>query len=740
MRLKNLQKQCGYGSLITGEAKHFVSSTKTIACIALLLLSIYCFSQDAETDSLLQVVAKGKDDSLKVNALISLTVSTYQSSPDKALAYAGKAKDLATKLDFKRGEAYAYKWLGIINNYKGNYYEALVNSNTSLNIFKTLDDKTGISNLLNNLGAFYADKDENSKAVEYYLQALDLAKQSGNKLRIGSTLGNIGVIYSKNPATNDTALIYYLKALPYALAMQDSESVGILYTNIGEVYAAKKDFNKAYDYYNQAIQTLGSSASVAYTYNDVGKLYKQQQAYDSANVYFDKAYAVAQQNNSPVDVMQSLIGKGQLQIAIGKTKEAIILFNKALDIGKPIQSTPELKDIYEGLSVAYKTLGDYKNAFLFQSLLNNLYNTVNERKLSFNTATLEYAMELQKQSGKIAMLIKQNKLQGLDLENEKFARNVSFAALGVLLIVTVILLLNINQRKKLNRLLSIQKRQIEVQKTNVEKALMELKATQSQLIHSEKMASLGELTAGIAHEIQNPLNFVNNFSELNRELIEELKNELLANNKEEASLIADDIKENEQKIMHHGKRAESIVKGMLQHSRTNTGKKEPTDINALVDESLRLSFHGLRAKNKVFNATINTDFDKSIGKINIIPQEIGRVLLNLFNNAFYAVTEKKKQLNGAYEPTVSVYTVRENNSICIYVKDNGNGIPQNIADKIFQPFFTTKPTGQGTGLGLSLSYDIIKAHGGELRVASPPTGQAGKAGEGCEFVIVLPFA
>jgi two-component system NtrC family sensor kinase len=262
--------------------------------------------------------------------------------------------------------------------------------------------------------------------------------------------------------------------------------------------------------------------------------------------------------------------------------------------------------------------------------------------------------------------------------------------------------------------------------------LGELKSTQNQLIQSEKMASLGELTAGIAHEIQNPLNFVNNFSEVNTELIEEMKTELFAGNKQGAISIANDIKLNEQKINHHGKRADAIVKGMLQHSRSSTGKKEPTDLNALVDEYLRLSYHGLRAKDKTFNATMKTDFDESIGNINIIPQDMGRAMLNLFTNAFYAVNEKIKQQPNGYEPTISVSTKKMGNSIELTAKDNGNGIAQNIVDKIFQPFFTTKPTGQGTGLGLSLSYDIIKAHGGEIKVKS-------KEGEGTEFVIQLPL-
>jgi signal transduction histidine kinase len=262
--------------------------------------------------------------------------------------------------------------------------------------------------------------------------------------------------------------------------------------------------------------------------------------------------------------------------------------------------------------------------------------------------------------------------------------------------------------------------------------LEDLKTTQTQLIQSEKMASLGELTAGIAHEIQNPLNFVNNFSEVNTELIEELKTELQADNKKEAFAIADNIKENQQKINDHGKRADAIVKGMLHHSRANTSKKEPTDINALADEYLRLSYHGLRAKNIAFNANFTTDFDETIAKIEVTPQDIGRVLLNLYNNAFYSVSEKKAQLNGTFEPLVSVTTKGTKGKIEISVKDNGIGIPQKVLDKIYQPFFTTKPTGQGTGLGLSLSYDIIKAHGGELSVKTTEA-------EGAEFIIVLPL-
>jgi signal transduction histidine kinase len=290
--------------------------------------------------------------------------------------------------------------------------------------------------------------------------------------------------------------------------------------------------------------------------------------------------------------------------------------------------------------------------------------------------------------------------------------------------------------------------EVKRQTMEIRHTLDNLKATQKQLIQSEKMASLGELTAGIAHEIQNPLNFVNNFSEVNNELIEELKDEWSMVNgekKEVAEELINDIQQNTEKILQHGKRAGAIVKSMLEHSRSSTGVKEPTDINKLVDEYLRLSYHGLRAKDKSFNAEMKTGFDESlsadkagIGKINIVAQDIGRVLLNLFNNAFYAVNEKQKALvneenagkNNSYEPTVWVNTQKEEDRVTITVKDNGSGIPENIREKIFQPFFTTKPTGSGTGLGLSLSYDIVKAHGGEIKVKS-------KEGEGTEFIVQL---
>jgi C4-dicarboxylate-specific signal transduction histidine kinase len=292
------------------------------------------------------------------------------------------------------------------------------------------------------------------------------------------------------------------------------------------------------------------------------------------------------------------------------------------------------------------------------------------------------------------------------------------------------------RKAELEKIVSERTAELTQQKEELEKALVELKTTQAQLIQQEKLASLGELTAGIAHEIQNPLNFVNNFSDVSAELLEELKagviQKLPASEKKHADEILSGLTQNLEKITHHGKRADSIVKSMMQHSRSGTSHAEPTDINALADEYLRLAYHGLRSKDKSFNARLHTEFDNKIGKVQVVPQDIIRVLLNLYNNAFYSIQKKKKELGNAFSPGVDVCTKLLGKMVELRVRDNGTGIPGDILEKIYQPFFTTKPAGQGIGLGLSLSYDIIKAHKGELKAET-------KEGEFAEFIINLPI-
>jgi two-component system NtrC family sensor kinase len=377
------------------------------------------------------------------------------------------------------------------------------------------------------------------------------------------------------------------------------------------------------------------------------------------------------------------------------------------------------------VSECYDSMGKTDSALYYLKENTDYYTELNKAKNISDVEAAAFSDEMQARETQAQALIEKEK------DKDRLRLYGFVTGIGILLLVALIMWRNGAQRKKAYTLLQLQKLEIELQKSKVETALTELKQTQTQLIQSEKMASLGELTAGIAHEIQNPLNFVNNFSEVSTELIDELDEELDKGDIAEARTIASDIKQNLDKIHHHGKRADFIVKGMLQHSRTSTGEKQLTNINVLCDEFLKLAFHGMRAKDKLFNADLKTRFNPDLPRINVSQQDISRVILNLLNNAFYAVNEKQKQQPEGYEPTVTVSTQNSADKISISVRDNGNGIPQKILDKIYQPFFTTKPTGQGTGLGLSMSYDIIKAHGGELRVETVD-------GEFTEFIVSLP--
>jgi signal transduction histidine kinase len=390
-------------------------------------------------------------------------------------------------------------------------------------------------------------------------------------------------------------------------------------------------------------------------------------------------------------------------------RDAISLLHKDIYRVKNIR-LDVLRD-YKLLAELYQKTGDQqKEKETYKSFI-SLQDSVLSDQNKYRSISFETEKQMNEKELSIARLENQNKISSL-------SRNFSIGIAILLLLIVAGIFNRFQTKKKANLIL--------------EKTLTNLRSTQAQLIQSEKMASLGELTAGIAHEIQNPLNFVNNFSEINTELIQEMKDEMEKGNLDEVKTIAGNIADNEQKINYHGKRADAIVKGMLQHSRSSNGTKEPTDINALADEYLRLSYHGLRAKDKSFNATLKTDFDENIGKVNVVPQDMGRVILNLITNAFYVVDEKKKQLGKGFEPTVSVSTKSLKGEVLIVVTDNGNGIPQKVLDKIFQPFFTTKPTGEGTGLGLSMSYDIVtKGHGGELHVET-------EEGTGTVFTIHLP--
>jgi len=625
---------------------------------------------DDYVDSLKLILSTAKDDTAKVLLLADLSFDYQVFQVDTSIRYSQRAISLARQLNYKKGEAAALYSYGYALWISGNYDKAIEMALKALNLYRDLQNVKMIASSYIQLAVFYNDIGDYRQALKYGL----LSKKTFDSYEIIPTQSlTIASIYLLTNQIDSAS--FYMKETADLQKQYKVES-GIVQNCLGDIEIKKKNYKEALDYYWSGVPIAIKEENyldLGYLYNSIAKLYYETENIDSSIYYAKEVLNISQFTSFKRGVF-----------------DAITILAKDYKLKNQNDSTIK----YLELSIA---------------LNDSLFNKEKTRAIQ----NLTFNEQLQQQEIEAAKVRYQNQVK----------MYIMLASLIIFLFIAFILWRNNRRKQKLNTLLQKQKEQIET-------TLVELKSTQAQLIQSEKMASLGQLTAGIAHEIQNPLNFVNNFSEINTELIEELKSELSADNKEEALLIADDIKDNEQKIINHGRRADSIVKGMLQHSRASSGKRELTDINALVDECLRLSYHGLRAKDKEFNVAIKTDLDESIGKVNIVPQDISRVMINLLNNAFYAVDEKKRRLNGMYEPAVSVCTKKQDGKVEIQVNDNGNGIPQNIIDKIFQPFFTTKPTGQGTGLGLSLSYDIVKAHGGEIKVES-------KEGEGSKFKMIL---
>jgi len=690
------------------------------------LFNAYLFGQSREIDSLKDIIKKGKGDRINQMAMLRSLVDSYMYlnefdsavlynrmavyylpqesniatadtsavlmmynlgaiyqfiNSDSAIILSTRALELAQHIGFKRGEANACRALGENYRLRGDYLKALELLFRGLSISREIKDKETESDCLDFMGIAYLGLGEYRVGLYLVFQGMAINQNFPFKPMYPFLLSNIGFAYEKLNML-DSARYFQEKARYIADTMKQKMSplysgilvdLGMIHTRLGNTELAKGYYREAIDIKDHL--NLGPAQ------------------YELANLCYKL---------------------GQLDSSLYYARLGFVNCKNALEDAWVVNASRLLTKIFVDRKMIDSAF-HYKSIVL--SITDSLYSPQ-----KFNSLQLLVIREQQKQNELI--LLQRDYEQKSEKEANASRAYALSAALIVILIIAAIQFRNNRQKQKANALLN-------QQKDEIAQAMTELKSTQAQLVQSEKMASLGELTAGIAHEIQNPLNFVNNFSDVNTELIEELKSANKNGNAKGVDELADQIGENNVKVIHHGRRADSIVKGMLQHSRSGAGQKEPTDINALCDEYLRLAFHGMRARDKTFNAHTKTDFGASIGKINIIPQDIGRVLLNLLNNAFFAVHERKKRNELGYEPIIEVITHKETNWIKIEVKDNGMGISEKIMDKIFQPFFTTKPTGQGTGLGLSLSYDIVKAMGGEIRVES-------KIGEGTVFAILLP--
>jgi two-component system NtrC family sensor kinase len=556
-------------------------------------------------------------------------------------------------------------------------------------------------------GFLYRETGNLPKALELATNALRISKE-GHFTTEERAYILLGTIYH-DLNEQRKSIIYSSEAVKIEQKVKDATPVWL---NIGSSYLELNENDSAKRYFDLGYQALKSRKRENNTYllRDLGRLQISLGNYPLALYYLKKSVQIAISHS---DNRNASYNYERIATVFEKTRQAdSVIFYAKLSLERA-QAGPFNLFVLKAaglLANAYERNADFKNALFYQKVAaatkESLFGAGNIKAMQLIAVQDE---EHQKQIER-AKQAYENRLWQYGL----------LTGLIVLLVIAFILYGNNRQKHKVNEVLA--------------NTLKNLQQTQTQLIQSEKMASLGELTAGIAHEIQNPLNFVNNFSEVNKEMIAELKEELKNGNLEDVLAIATDIEQNEEKINHHGKRADAIVKGMLEHSRVSTGEKQPTDINALADEFLKLSYHGLCAKDKTFNAELITNFDEVLPKVNVVQQDISRVLLNLFNNAFYTINEKKKTVGADYKPEVTVSTSSTAKEIEIKVKDNGNGIPDAVKDKIMQPFFTTKPTGEGTGLGLSLSYDIVvKGHGGSITVET-------KEGEGSEFTVTLPIS
>ncbi|MFI5160219.1 MAG: sensor histidine kinase [Sphingobacteriales bacterium] len=594
------------------------------------------------------------------------------------------------------------------------------------------------------------------QAFYYHHKILDLTRKTHDQVGEAVILSELGYTVSQN-GDNPEGLKMIYDALALAEKTGNPDALGCVYDNLG-VCINNRELKKTY--FRKAIkfsQTAGNNEFLCFELTNLGQQFDFKNQPDSVNFYFLKAFEITVKKGLQVNLPGILTDLAFRQTTAKDTlkylKMALQLPFTSVDAQTRCSVLGSLSYFYSRERKTDSALWYAKKAYqvsLNSALLNRIgpaHQVANIYKKHNADSALKYTLiyySARDSATNDSKLIRaqamgfaeQQKIQDAEAQTKTFQIRVwSFFLAAIILFLVILAFIfwrNNRQKQKANHLLNEQKEEIETQRDDLEQALDELKATQTQLVQREKMASLGELTAGIAHEIQNPLNFVNNFSEVNTELIEEMQEEIGKGNLNDVKEIADSIKQNQQKISQHGKRADFIVKGMLQHSRTNAGEKQETNLNVLADEFLKLSYHGLRAKDKSFNAEMTTNFDPALPKVNVVQQDIGRVLLNLFNNAFYAVNQKQKMSELDYKPEVSVSTSSKGKEVEIRVKDNGSGIPDAIKEKIMQPFFTTKPTGEGTGLGLSLSYDIVvKGHGGKIAVES-------KEGEGSTFIISLP--
>ncbi|GAB3915189.1 hypothetical protein GCM10028803_61700 [Larkinella knui] len=722
--------------------------------LVIIIASRPVFAQPARIDSLLTVLKTQKKDTNRANTLSKL-IGNYQrnNEPEKAIQTANEMLALANLIGSEKFRIEAYYQIGMTYFYNRINYETTLKSWQNFLLVLPAREKSGnkweLAWIYYYLGATDSQLNNLPDALNYLYKALRLARETGNQALAAEIYYFIGGIFLEQKQYPE-ALTNLLESLRLRKIIGHQSDIAHTLTPIAQVYMFQRDFAKAFQYTQDALQIVqqpgfdGPNWMVPLNYRTLGEIYESMG--EAAHQFGDEQEAAKLYTKALENFQTSLADWKKLRQTSGVAEVTLLIGN----IHRKLNRQASARDYLErGLKAAIddKYLQSVVEGYRFLSKLDSAQGNYRQayqnykahivfRDSLFNQEKTQKLTEVKMQyefDKKMALAKAEQEKKDL-LGQRAITRQYAVMTLLAILVVVVTLIAFIqwrnNRQKQRTNAVLLQ------QKAKIEETLNHLKTTQTQLVQKEKMASLGELTAGIAHEIQNPLNFVTNFSELSSELVDELEEERQKSAHDpvlEVELLTD-LKDNLGKILHHGQRASSIVKGMLEHARSSTGEQRPTDLNGLVDEYLRLAYQGQRANDKSFNCKLQTAFDPAIGEVNLIPQEIGRVLLNLFSNAFYAVHQQQQLArNVNYQPEVVVQTSRQEKLVIITVHDNGTGIPDSVKSKIFQPFFTTKPTGQGTGLGLSLSHDIVtKGHGGHLSVSS-------QEGQGTEFTLSLPI-
>ena len=654
--------------------------------------------------------------------MLELSSMVFGTQPDTTIHYALEAIDLAKKLYFQRGLAYALKNIGLAYYVKGDFQQVENYWKESLKIFQSIEDQEGTSNLQSNLGAIYFNQGNDPKALEYYLASLRTAEKIDNKLRIATALTNIGAVYLNLKVNHDKAFEYYSRALPICEELGNLPAIATAAVNMGEIYLERNQLDSAMFLFEKSLATfIKAEENPSYAITNIGRIFAAQNKHEEAITHFQEAFEKAQEIDSKMQMTIALNELGKSHLAIGnqeganeKFDQALQFYKQAFDESQAIDLNQERMKAAKGLYELYKIQKDYTQALHYHEIYAVLRDTILNEENIKRSSLLGAEYEFEKERQQIEY----------ELDAKLRRQRVFQYAIGTGLLAALIIMAILIQYYRLKRISSAEKFE-----------------AQRQLIIQDKMASLGQITAGIAHEIKNPLNFVTNFAEGTVELSDELV-ETLNENKERLpeeqfelmEELAVDIHKNSQIIEENGLRADRVVKRMMEQARGDKGLPQQTNINDLVDENIILAYHGYRGNQPEFDVQLHKEYQDDIPPIEVIPQDIGRVILNLFNNACYALSEKRKEVGGDFQAEVAVKTSVSNNQVIIQLRDNGPGISESVRAKIFQPFFTTKPAGQGnTGLGLAISHDLIViGHEGELSVDSTP-------GKFTEFTIRLPL-